>query len=166
MHSVAPRQQPPGASQRLGKSLVTASAQQAATARSGRHDDAARCGLPKRLRGGKHCLRPLPLGVATPSEGQFHGRAALGRQGQLRPRRAGGAGNHHRGHSTAAAVAGLLCLGLVGHHREACYLPPAPPNRSFKGTRNGMSPRPCSRLCISSAARPGRHAAARPLTLR
>jgi hypothetical protein len=41
-----------------------------------------------------------------------------------------------------------------------------PPNRAFNRTRNGMAPGPRSRLCSSSAARPGRHAAACRLTLR
>ena len=52
------------------------------------------------------------------------------------------------------------------HHCHACQGPAARPNRSFNRTRHGMAPWPCARLCLSSAARPGRHAVARRLTLR
>ena len=97
---------------------------------------------------------------------QFRGRAALGGPSLLRQRRAGGAVHSRCSASTIGAQTGLRPFSAGRHRPKARCMPPARPNRSFKGTRNGMPPWPRGRLCLSSAARPGRHAAARPLTLR
>ena len=112
-------QQPLGASLAPGKLSVMAPAQPATTARSEGHEVAAmRRALPcKRV--GKPYLKTPPLGVATHSDGQFHGRAALGGPGSLRHRRAGGAGSHHRRTSTASASAGLRYIDFIAHHRKA-----------------------------------------------
>ena len=144
MHHVAWSQQPSGASLPLGKPSVMAPAQQATSARSGDHQVAVKCGESQCKRAGKPYLKTPPLGVATHSEVQSHGRAALGGPGSLRQRRASGAGHHHRNNSTAKASAGLRCISSIGHRRNSRCLQAAPPNRSFKGTRNSKAARPRS----------------------
>ncbi len=142
MHHVALPQQLSGASLRLRKPSVMAPAQQATTARFGAHDVAALCGRTQCTKLGKQCLKSPPLGVAAHNEGQSHGRAALAGPGSFRRRRAGGAEHHRRCTSTASAPTSLRCIGFMAPHRKVCCVPPAPPNRSFKGTRNSKAARP------------------------
>ena len=73
---------------------------------------------------------------------QFRGRAALGGPGMLRQRRAGGAEHSSCHASTICAQAGLRRFGAVRRRPTVRCMPPARPNRSFKGTRNSKAARP------------------------
>ena len=73
---------------------------------------------------------------------QSHGRAALGASGSLGLCRAGGAGSHRTCASNPIAPASLGRIGSEGAGSSVRCVPPARPNRSFKGTRNSKAARP------------------------
>jgi len=73
---------------------------------------------------------------------QFRGRAAFGGPGLLRQRRAGGAEHCRCFAYTAHTQSGLRLFGAARHRPKVCCMPPARPNRSFKGTRNSKAARP------------------------
>ena len=73
---------------------------------------------------------------------QFRDRAALRGPDLLRQRRAGGAERCRCYAPSIGAQAGLRRFGAARHCPIVRFMPPARPNRSFKGTRNSKAARP------------------------